>query len=105
MADPMKIRASLQGDVAEVRVLMSHPMETGQRKDADGKLVPLHFIQTISARLNGKPVFDAQTSQAISRNPVFAFKVKGAKPGDKLSISWEDNTGEKRTDEIVLGPT
>jgi len=102
MADPMKIRATLQGDVADVRVLMAHPMETGQRKDAAGKIVPLHFIQTITAQLNGKTVFNADVSQAVSRNPVFAFKVKGAKVGDKLSITWQDNTGDKRTDEVVI---
>ena len=102
MADPMKIRATLQGDVADVRVLMAHPMETGQRKDAAGKLVPLHFIQNITAQLNGKTVFAADVSQAVSRNPVFAFKVKGAKAGDKLSVTWQDNKGDKRTDEVVI---
>jgi len=102
MAEPMKIRATLQGDVADVRVLMAHPMETGQRKDAAGKLVPLHFIQTITAQLNGRTVFTADVSQAVSRNPVFAFKVKGAKVGDKLSITWQDNAGDKRTDEVVI---
>jgi len=102
MADPMKIRATLQGDVADVRVLMAHPMETGQRKDAAGKIVPLHFIQTITAQLNGKTVFNADVSQAVSRNPVFAFKVKGAKAGDKIVITWTDNKGEKRTDEAVV---
>ena len=101
MAEPMKIRATLQGDVANVRVLMAHPMETGQRKAA-GKVVPLHFIQTITAQLNGRTVFSADVSQAISRNPVFAFKVKGAKAGDKIVITWTDNTGEKRTDETTV---
>jgi sulfur-oxidizing protein SoxZ len=102
MAEPMKIRATLQGDVADVRVLMAHPMETGQRKDAAGKVVPLHFIQSITAQLNGRTVFSADISQAVSRNPVFAFKVKGAKAGDKLSVTWQDNTGDKRTDEVVI---
>jgi len=102
MADPMRIRARLEGDVADVRVLMAHPMETGQRKDAAGNVVPLHFIQTITAQLNGKPVFQAEVSQAISRNPVFGFKVKGAKAGDKLGITWIDNKGDKRTDEVTL---
>jgi len=102
MAEPMKIRATLQGDVADVRVLMAHPMETGQRKDAAGKIVPLHFIQSITAQLNGKTVFAADVSQAVSRNPVFAFKVKGAKAGDKIVITWTDNKGEKRTDETVV---
>jgi sulfur-oxidizing protein SoxZ len=103
MGDPMKIRTKLEGDVLDVRVLMAHPMETGQRKDGAGNLVPMHFIQTIAAQLNGKPVFQAETSQAISRNPVFGFKVKGAKAGDKLSITWTDNKGDKRTDEVTVG--
>jgi sulfur-oxidizing protein SoxZ len=102
MADPMKIRARIDGDIADIRVLMAHPMETGQRKDAAGNVVPLHFIQTITAQLNGKPVFQADVSQAISRNPVFGFKVKGAKTGDKLTISWTDNKGDKRTDEVTI---
>ena len=49
MADPMKIRATMAGDKVEVRVLMSHEMETGQRKDASGKLVPAWFIQNASS--------------------------------------------------------
>ena len=102
MADPMKIRATLEGDVADVRVLMAHPMETGQRKDAADKLVPLHFIQSITAQLNGRTVFSADISQAISRNPVFAFKVKGAKAGDKIAITWTDNKGETRSDETTV---
>ena len=101
MADPMKIRATMQGDVADVRVLMAHPMETGQRRQG-GELVPLHFIQNITATLNGKTVFSADISQAISRNPVFAFKVKGAKAGDKIVITWTDNKGETRTDETTV---
>ncbi len=42
-------------------------------------------------------------SQAVSRNPVFAFKVKGAKSGDKITITWTDNKGDKRTDEVAIG--
>src|SRR5262245_12324204 len=103
MPEPMKIRTKLEGDVVDVRVLMNHPMETGQRKDASGNFVPLHFIQTITAQLNGQTVFQAETSQAVARNPVFGFKLKGAKAGDKLSITWIDNKGDKRTDEISVG--
>ena len=101
MADPMKIRATVQGDVTDVRVLMAHPMETGTRKQGD-KVVPLHHIQSITATLNGRAVFSADISQAISRNPVFAFKVKGAKVGDKIAITWTDNKGETRTDETTV---
>lgn len=102
MADPMKIRAQMKGDVAEVRVLMSHPMETGQRKDNDGKTVPAHFIQTMSIALNGKTVVSGQLGTSVSRNPVFGFKIKGAKAGDKVAVSWIDNKGDKRTDEASV---
>ena len=102
MADPMKIRATLKGDVADVRVLMGHPMETGLRKDSAGKLIPLHFIQELTVKLNGKTVIEGQISQAISRNPVFSFRVKGAKTGDKVEISWLDNKGDKNQTETAI---
>ena len=102
MSEPMRIRATLQGDVADVRILMRHPMETGQRKDGGGNLIPLHFIQEITVRLNGKTVIESQISQAVSRNPVFSFRVQGAKAGDKLQISWLDNKGDRNSSETVL---
>jgi sulfur-oxidizing protein SoxZ len=102
MADPMKIRATMKGDVAEIKILMSHPMETGQRKDAAGATIPAHFIQGMTVEVGGKKVIDAQTGTSISRNPVFGFKVKGAKAGDKVVVSWIDNKGGQRTDETVV---
>jgi sulfur-oxidizing protein SoxZ len=95
MADPMKIRATIKGDTADVRVLMVHPMETGQRKDSSGTVIPLHFIQEVEVRVNGKVALAGQISQAVSRNPVFSFKLKGVKAGDKLEIAWLDNKGER----------
>ena len=103
MAEPMKIRARVAGDEVDVKVLMNHPMETGQRKDPKtGEKVPVHFIQNVTATLNGKTVLDAQWSQAISKNPFLGFKVKGGKAGDKLVITWTDNTGDKRSDEATV---
>ena len=103
MAEPMKIRATMAGDVADVKVLMNHPMETGQRKDAKtGKLVPAHFIQEVVATLNGKPVMTANMGGAVSKNPYLGFKVKGAKAGDKINVSWTDNTGDKNSAEAVV---
>lgn len=102
MADPMKIRAQMKGDVADIRILMSHAMETGQRKDSDGKTVPAHFIQTMSIAVNGKTVVAAQIGTSISRNPVFGFKAKGAKAGDKVTVTWKDNKGDTRTDEAAI---
>jgi sulfur-oxidizing protein SoxZ len=95
VAEAMKIRAVLQGDVADVKLLIPHPMETGQRKNEKGELVPPHFITRVTATHHGKTVFDAQLSQGISRNPFIGFRVKGAKAGDKIGVSWIDNKGDK----------
>jgi sulfur-oxidizing protein SoxZ len=103
MADPMKIRAQVSGDTCEIKVLMTHPMETGQRKDTDGKVVPAHFIQTFNIAVNGKTVVDGGCGPSVSRNPVFGFKVKGPKAGDKVTVNWVDNKGEQRTDEATVG--
>ena len=102
MADPMKIKAQLKGDVTEIRVLMPHAMETGQRKDASGKVIPAHFIQNVSVTLNGKPIVEGQIGASVSKSPVFAFKVKVAKAGDKVAINWIDNHGDKRSDETTV---
>ena len=102
MSEPMKIRATLQGDVADVRILMMHPMETGQRKTAKGELVPAHFIKNVVVTHNGKIVLDAEWTQAVSRNPFLGLRVKGAKVGDKISVTWTDNKGDKRTDEATV---
>lgn len=102
MSEPMRIRATLQGDVADVRILMMHPMETGQRKNAKGELVPAHFIKNVVVTHNGKIVLDAEWTQAISRNPFLGLRVKGARAGDKISVTWIDSKGDQRTDEVAV---
>ena len=101
-AGPMKMRATLAGGFTDIRVLMTHPMETGLRKDQDGKLVPVHFIQSVIVKVNGKTVVDSQTSQAVSRNPVFSFRVKGGAKGDKIQVAWVDNQGETNSTEAAV---
>jgi len=102
MADPMRIRAQAADGKATVRVLMSHEMETGQRKDSAGNTIPAWHIQQVSARWNGATVMNAQWGPAVAKNPYLQFTVKGAKAGDKISITWLDNRGDKRTDEAVV---
>lgn len=102
MADPMRIRAQAQGGNAVVRVLMSHEMETGQRKDSAGNTIPAWFIQEVTAQHNGKTVMTAVWGPAISKNPFLQFTVKGAKAGDKITVTWVDNKGGKRTDEAAV---
>jgi sulfur-oxidizing protein SoxZ len=98
----MRIRASLRDGVADVRVLMTHDMETGQRKDASGNLVPAWYITEVIATLNGTPVLKAQWGPSISKNPYLSFRVKGAKAGDVVRVTWVDNKGNKRSDEAKV---
>ncbi len=102
MADPMRIRAQAAGDKTTVRVLMSHEMETGQRKDAAGKVIPAWHIQEVSAAHNGKTVLSAQWGPSVSKNPFLQFVVRGAKVGDKISVTWIDTKGDKRSDETAV---
>jgi sulfur-oxidizing protein SoxZ len=102
MADPMRIRAQAQGDKAVVRVLMSHEMETGQRKDSAGKVIPAWHISEVTATHNGKPVLSAEWGPAVAKNPFLQFTIKGAKAGDKVAVTWKDNRGETRTDEATV---
>ncbi|MBM4189589.1 MAG: thiosulfate oxidation carrier complex protein SoxZ [Betaproteobacteria bacterium] len=94
----MKLRASMSGDTADIKCLMNHPMETGMRKDASsGKVVPAHYISNVTCTVGGKTVVDAQWGGGISKNPYLALKVKGAKSGDSVTVSWVDNMGEKES--------
>ena len=102
MADPMRIRAQAAGGNATVRVLMAHEMETGQRKDAAGKIIPAWHITDVTATHNGKTVLSAEWGPAVAKNPFLQFTVKGAKAGDKSAVNWKDNTGDSRTDEATV---
>lgn len=102
MSNPMRIRAIENGGVVDVKVLMSHIMETGQRKDSSGKIIPAHFIQTVTVTHGGKTVLSAQWGPAVSKDPFLAFKFKGGAKGEKVSITWVDNKGDTRTDEATI---
>jgi sulfur-oxidizing protein SoxZ len=100
--NPMKIRASNKDGVTEVKVLISHEMETGQRKDAAGAIVPAWFITELSAKHNDKLVLAGEFGTAVSKNPYLAFRFKGGAKGDKIAVSWKDNRGETRSDEAAI---
>jgi len=102
MSELTRIRAQTQAEKTTVRVLMSHEMETGLRKDPNNKLIPAWFIQEITATLNGKVVLVAEFGPAVSKNPYLMFVIKGGKVGDKVAIMWKDNKGDTRTDEATV---
>ncbi len=100
MGDPMRVRAAESGGTVDVKILMKHDMESGQRKDAAGKTIAAWYITTIKVTANGKDVFNGQFGPAVSKDPFLNFKYKGAK-GDKIVVTWNDNKGDKRTDEAT----
>ena len=102
MADPMRIRAQAAGSKVNVRVLMNHEMESGQRKDGNGVPIPAWHIQEVSASHNGAEVLTAEWGPGVSKNPYLQFAIKNGKAGDKISVTWKDNKGESRTDEATV---
>jgi sulfur-oxidizing protein SoxZ len=91
----IKIRAKAKGGVTTVKTLISHPMESGQRKNSKtGEIIPAHHVTEVVAEHNGKQVMIANWGGGISKNPYMSFKFKGAAAGDTVKISWVDNKGE-----------
>ena len=95
MSKTIKIRAQEKGGVVTVKALMTHPMETGTRKDSKtGQLVPAHFIQEVSCEHAGNRVLTALWSGGVSKNPYLSFQFTGGKSGDEIKLAWADNKGE-----------
>lgn len=103
MTEGMKVRAKLQGDMAEIKVLMKHPMESGTRKDAKtGNLIPPHFINQVNIAINGKAVMQGEWSGGVSKDPFLGFRLKGVKTGDRVSVSAMDNLGGKFEGDVTV---
>jgi sulfur-oxidizing protein SoxZ len=92
----------LKDDVITVKALMTHPMETGARKDKDGQMIPAHFIQEVHCEAGDKRLLTAYWSGGVSKNPYLSFKFKGANMGDMLKLSWTDNMGESASTEAEI---
>ena len=97
MPSTIRVRATATGDTTEVQALIQHPMDSGYIKDAQGQIIPAHFIQQLTFECNGKPVFVADWGGAVSKDPYVKFSFKGGKKGDDLKISWVDNKGASDT--------
>jgi sulfur-oxidizing protein SoxZ len=102
MTEAMKIRAVAKDGVTEVRVLMAHPMESGQRKDSAGNVLPAHYITHFVARHNGRVVLEMEMGTAVSTNPYLTFKFQGGAAGDTLTLRWQDNLGASREDQTSI---
>jgi sulfur-oxidizing protein SoxZ len=103
MGKPIKIRAKLKGDIAEVKALMPHDMESGLRRDPDtNELVPAHYITDVRFEHNGTLVMEAYWGTAVSKNPYVAFSIKNAASGDVIKVRWTDNHGDSSETETTL---
>ena len=103
MARQTRIRTKTQAGATEILVLVSHPMETGQRADPKTKeKIPAHFIQKMSFTLNGKEVAVADLGTPVSKDPLVGIKIKGAKAGDKVAIKATDSKGETLSGEATV---
>ena len=99
MGDPMRIRALARPGGIEIRALIAHPMESGQRRDDAGNLVPAWYITDVEVRVNDRVVMKAAWGTAISKDPLLVLRVKNAAAGDRVRISWVDTHGDRRSDE------
>lgn len=102
MTNPMRIRSDVRDGVADVRMQVPHPMESGQRKDDKGAIIPAHFITRLEVRHGERLVFGADFGPSVSANPFLRFRFKGAAAGDRLVARWVDSRGDSRSDEAVI---
>ncbi len=99
----IKIRMKQQDGNTQIRALIAHPMETGRNKDLKtGKFIPAHFIQELTVKHNDKVVVSANVGAGVSKDPYFAFMLKGGEVGDKVTISWRDNLGNQDSEEQLI---
>ncbi len=89
------------GEVIEIKTLISHPMETGYRRDVRGQLVPRHIIHTFLCTYNGEEVFRADWHPAVAANPYLAFYTVATVSG-RLQFAWMDDDGSVYTAEAEI---
>ena len=97
-------KTARRGDVIEIRALIGHPMETGYRPGADGKVIARDIIRTFTCRYNGEQVFAAQLHPAISANPYIAFFTVATASG-MLEFKWEGDNGFTQTETAAITVT
>jgi sulfur-oxidizing protein SoxZ len=97
-------RTARRGDVIDIRTLIAHPMESGFRADAEGKVRPRDIIRRFACRYNGELVFSAELYSAVAANPYIAFSTVAVDSGT-LSFTWEGDNGFAQTETVALSLT
>lgn len=94
-------KSASKGEIVEIKTLINHEMESGQRKDKDGNTIPRRIINKFEVKFNGKPVFTTELHPAISANPYIAFYLRADEPGE-LEFTWTDDDGSVYSDKAKL---
>jgi sulfur-oxidizing protein SoxZ len=89
------------GEVIEIKTLISHVMETGQRKDADGKTIPRSIINSFKVTFAGREIFSAELQPGISANPYLSFYMKVPGPGE-FEFTWVEDGGASTVEKVKL---
>jgi len=98
----MRIKAKLKGDVATVKLLIKHAMESGRRKDEAGNVIPAKYVQTITGHIAGTQVFEVNTGAGVSKNPFIQVILSGRAVGETLDFKWVDSSGASEEDSVTL---
>ncbi|MGK0269637.1 MAG: sulfur-oxidizing protein SoxZ [Cocleimonas sp.] len=98
----IKLRIKEKGGLVQVKALITHPMDTGLRRNKKGDKIPAHFISEVMVEANGESVMMANWTGSISKNPFISFNYSGEK-GDKVKLSWKDNMGKSDSLEKTVG--
>ena len=105
MADKPRIKLdkkeAKKGELVEVKALVAHIMETGQRKDSQGQVIPRKILNKFTCTVNGKEVFSADFESAIAANPYIQFKFRAQESGPVV-LTWVDDDGSKIVGEETI---
>lgn len=102
MSRPIRLRAAVDERGVLVKALLSHPMQNGFGKDADGLIIPAHHIVEVTLSVNGSPVAAAFVGSGVAADPLFSWRLKDAKAGDRVTVAWRDNRGEEEEKSVVI---
>lgn len=102
MPKPIRIRARFRNGIADVMILMPHPMDTGLLQDESGNIKPAHFITHMLVTVAQRTVFSARMSFAVAQDPLLNFRLSGVLAGERIRVAWTDNQGETRVDEALI---
>lgn len=103
LGSTIKMRAHHEDGVTHIKLLITHPMETGRQTDpATGALKPAHFIQELIVQYQGEVVASAQLGPSIARDPYFALTLRSGRPGETLAVSWRDNLGNSDHASVLI---